>query len=132
MADEVADPPVVLEPELKRLLDAVADDERRTEDERFICCARCNTAITRPDNAIAINGQHRHFCVNPHGFEFDVGCFETALGCAVTGQPSHADSWFAGYFWRYAHCSACEQHLGWYFEGQEPAFFGLIRDRVVG
>ena len=75
-------------------------------------------------------GQHAHTCVNPHGFAFDVRCYAQALGCSLSGQPEAADSWFAGYTWRFANCAQCSQHLGWLFEQTDHFFYGLIKDHV--
>ena len=128
MSSDVLDPPQTLDPALGTLLDTL--DEKHEERDRYVCCQACGAPITRPEEAFSINGSHQHYCVNPHGFEFDVGCYRQALGCAISGEPNHADSWFPGYLWRYAHCAECEQHLGWYFEGGQPPFYGLIRDRL--
>ena len=128
LGNDVVERPQTLDPALSALLDT--EQDRSEEQARYLYCGACGTAITQPQEATSINGSHQHFCVNPHGFEFDVGCFNQALGCTISGEPTHADSWFPGYLWRYAHCAECEQHLGWLFEGSQPPFYGLIRDRL--
>ncbi len=114
-----------LDPALKPVVDDVSAAERD-----FLHCALCSAVVSRLANAIEVNGSHHHHCVNPHGFEFEVGCFNEALGCSISGERQHADSWFAGFQWRFASCSECQQHLGWYFDREGEYFYGLILDRV--
>lgn len=136
LADKVVDkPPLDTDPALGAVLDRLKDQQREPEDEdrkraRYLYCAQCSQAVTQPEQAISINGGHQHLCMNPHGFEFDLGCYREALGCAISGEPTHADSWFPGFLWRYAHCADCQQHLGWYFERSDAYFYGLIRERI--
>jgi hypothetical protein len=92
-------------------------------------CARCGHVVTRERHRITVNGRHTHTRVNPHGIVFHFGCFTVAEGCLVRGPPTAEDSWFAGYFWEFAHCAACHAHLGWAFHG-DGSFFGLILDRL--
>ncbi|MEM1434516.1 MAG: cereblon family protein [Pseudomonadota bacterium] len=129
MSTKTLDEETTLDPALESVLGEVLEDDEPAP-QPYVYCARCNAAVADQRAAIAVNGKHRHFCVNPHGFEFDLGCYREALGCAISGQPTHADSWFAGYFWRYANCAECEQHLGWYFERGDGYFYGLVRDRI--
>ncbi|MEM7216800.1 MAG: cereblon family protein [Pseudomonadota bacterium] len=121
---DVLDRPETLDPKLRALL----DDEEATE--QYVYCAQCSNVLARCDAAIEINGAHTHFCVNPHGIEFDVRCYAQALGCAIAGEPTAADSWFPGYRWRFASCASCQIHLGWLFQGAEHQFYGLINDRI--
>lgn len=115
-----------LDPALQRLLDET--DERQHD---YLRCAQCATVICRLHNAIEVHGSHQHHCTNPHGYQFEVGCYNEALGCDIGGDRQRADSWFAGYEWRYASCSDCQQHLGWYFDRAEHYFYGLIIDRIA-
>jgi hypothetical protein len=95
-----------------------------------LLCARCGQLITHERYRTTVSGRHVHTRVNPHGFVFHFGCFAQAEGCLVQGPPTAEDSWFAGYVWEYAHCSACHAHLGWAFHG-EGSFFGLVLDRLA-
>ncbi len=125
---EVKDPPAsTLDPKLKSLLDLPAQSEKD-----YIYCAACSHVITYASEKTEVNGAHSHYCVNPHGFEFNVGCFANALGCDISGHPEAADSWFMGYVWRLASCGQCRVHLGWYFSAAagEHYFYGLILDKI--
>ena len=115
-----------LDPALGRLL------ERQKEDPKdYIYCALCSTVIGRFRDRIEVNGGHDHHFVNPHGRHFHLGCFREALGCAISGQPQAADTWFLGFHWRIANCSECRTHLGWYFDRPDQRYFyGLILDRI--
>jgi len=114
-----------LDPAIQRLL----DDGKRSRS--FVFCAACSNVLGHSKDAININGSHQHFCTNPHGIDFNVHCYSDALGCAISGQPTAADSWFAGYSWRFATCSDCNTHLGWLFDNSSAKhFYGLIRERI--
>ena len=120
-----------LDPKLRSLL----DDQLPEPAENFIYCATCSHVITTIAEKIGVHGQHEHFCVNPHGFEFHVGCFSQALGCDITGPSYAADSWFMGYAWKLATCAQCQTHLGWYFTATGASvapnfFYGLILDKL--
>ena len=124
--NEVADE-TGLDPKLKSMLELEDKD-----DKNFIYCAQCSNVITSVAEKISVAGNHAHHLTNPHGFEFNVGCFQQALGCDISGQPEAADSWFMGYVWRYASCAQCHIHLGWYFtqSSGDNAFYGLILDNL--
>ena len=97
-----------------------------------IICRRCRHAITRPAEALEMNGAHRHTFANPHGIVFEIGCFRTAPGCTQVGAASGEFSWFSGYLWRVAICGGCMAHLGWRFEAPSGGlFYGLILDHLV-
>ncbi len=128
---EIKDPPnTTLDPKLRSLLDDQSEDKRGN----YIYCANCSHVLTTSDQRIDVNGSHEHYCTNPHGFEFHLGCFAEALGCDISGQAYAADSWFMGYAWRLAACAECHTHLGWYFavtaDGTPAYFYGLILDRI--
>ena len=120
----------ILDPDLKAILEADSADD--TVDRKYIYCASCSHVITSAAMKIAVNGNHSHFFTNPHGFSYQVGCFANALGCALSGSPEAADSWFMGYFWRLAACEQCHAHLGWYFAraSGEDYFYGLVLDHI--
>lgn len=117
--------PASLDPGLAAALERAPADERA-----LVYCATCSTAIARRDDRCEVNGGHAHHFVNPFGIHFDVGCYREALGCAISGQPTAADTWFPGFHWRIATCGECRAHLGWYFERQAGYFYGLILDRI--
>jgi hypothetical protein len=123
---EVKDPKVsTLDPNLKTILESNDD-----EDKDFIFCAQCSSVVSRVSERIEVHGSHAHYCTNPHGIQFHVGCFGNALGCDISGSPEAADSWFMGYHWQIASCSSCQAHLGWYFTSSGHNFYGLILDRI--
>ncbi len=114
-----------LDPGLKAILDREA-----LEQGDLLYCRTCSSVIGRRSDSIAINGKHAHFCTNPYGIRFHIGCFAQALGCNISGRPSAADTWFPGFKWRLATCGECLTHLGWYFDRDSEYFYGLILDRI--
>ena len=125
MATELLNDEDLLDPALDRLLDKMAH-------RGDIQCANCRFPISSVDARIEISGRHDHHCVNPLGYKFHIGCFDEALGCAISGNPAAADSWFPSFRWQYASCSRCAKHLGWYFQASAGAhFYGLILDRIL-
>ena len=126
---EIRDPAdTTLDPKLQSLLENTTEPD----DKGYIYCATCSHIITRAVERTQINASHEHYCTNPHGFEFHVGCFSEALGCDILGDAQAADSWFMGYAWRLAACAQCHTHLGWYFthNSTDSYFYGLILDRI--
>lgn len=106
--------------------------EAGTDPERMMVCRQCGHAITRPDQAISVDGAHRHTFANPHGAVYEIGCFGSANGCAAVGPASDEFTWFKGFFWRIAVCRGCQIHLGWLFESMAMSrFYGLIVDRLA-
>ncbi len=110
--------------------------EKSLEEENFdprglIRCRICRTPITHQQERIHIDGAHEHSFVNPHDIQFHLGCFHSAPGCSISGQPTPAFSWFQGYYWQYALCSECQEHVGWYYENaNQDSFFGLILTKL--
>jgi len=98
----------------------------KREEQKPIFCRACGAAITTGDQRLAVAGSHSHAFFNPAGIAFEIGCFKSAPGCVVTGAATDEFTWFAGYLWRFASCSQCRAHLGWFYEMAEHAFFGLI------
>jgi hypothetical protein len=95
-------------------------------------CATCRARVTTEEARIEVGGAHRHSFTNPGGWTYEIGCFAAADGCRVFGQPTLADTWFAGFEWSYATCANCDEHLGWCYEGPAAPhrFFGLILARL--
>lgn len=113
-----------------RLRSSEVSDLTGEDPPRRLCCAACQAPITAREEGISIAGRHVHRRVNPAGIAFVFGCFGAAPGAATLGVPTTEDAWFAGYAWSFALCRRCGEHLGWFFSGTEPSFFGLILDRL--
>ena len=104
-------------------------EELEERSDRFVKCSSCHHVLTHEDTAISVGGLHRHIKTNPYGNTFEFLCFSEALGCAVEGPDESAHSWFPGCVWQYLHCEACNQHLGWFFHGND-SFFGIRSDAI--
>lgn len=100
------------------------------ERRDLVLCANCGHSIARQPDRIEVGDGFGHYFTNPYGVEYHVGCYADAPGCAISGAPMAADSWFPGFRWRLASCSACQQHLGWYFDQPDTFFYGLILDHL--
>lgn len=98
--------------------------------KRWLRCRVCGTRVTAEDDRVGIDGGHVHRRTNPAGVEFEFGCFRAAAGARIVGERTFEHSWFAGYRWAYSLCLGCGTHLGWHFDGRDPAFHGLILDRL--
>lgn len=124
---DVADPTrqADLDPKLRKIIEDTADPRKKP-----YYCATCSAVITTADNRIEVGNSHDHRFTNPAGYHFHVGCFDEALGCAIVGGATDADTWFTGYRWRIANCDQCGSQLGWFFDSGEHHFFGLILDRL--
>jgi hypothetical protein len=114
-----------LHPKLKSIVEDEPGGSRN-----FIFCAACSHVLGRASDRTGVNGSFEHVCTNPFGIVFHIGCFTNALGCAISGHPTAADTWFAGFTWRLATCAECRRHTGWLFERADSAFYGLILDRI--
>lgn len=110
------------EPALKDAADALL--------KRWLRCRLCRGPVTAEDDRTVVEGEHVHRRTNPAGIEFEFGCFLAAPGAQVVGEPTFEFSWFAGRAWAYSLCRGCGAHLGWHFEGRDPAFHALILDRL--
>lgn len=96
-------------------------------------CASCGAYMTRAQLAIRMNGDHEHVVFNPAGRVYRIVCFRDAPGAVAVGSATGDFTWFRGFDWRIALCSACDAHVGWMYEGIGPPalFFGLIREMLV-
>lgn len=100
--------------------------EQATQRPRkLIICLQCRHHLADADDALFVDGQHEYELANPHGIVHKFRCFRDALGCAIEGRPTAADTWFPGYTWRLASCGNCRTHLGWFFEASK-SFYGLL------
>jgi|GEM_PF-1145777 len=106
------------------------ETQRRKSKRQSWCCALCGAYVTDESQHVHINGSLEHRKINPQGYTFEFRSFKHADGCARVGAMTSEHSWFAGYFWQFAHCGKCKIQLGWYFDGPEP-FFGLINRQIV-
>lgn len=111
---------------VRELVGEVADELDDT-----IRCGRCRHDVTAGRFAIEVSGSHAHTFRNPAGWSFRIGCFSDAVGAAVAGAATTEDTWFPGYAWQMAHCSACVIHLGWWFVGGSHGFAGLVLARLA-
>lgn len=114
-----------LEPRLKSIV-----DREPAEDGDYLVCGTCSHVVARQSDRIEVNGGHDHRFTNPYGLQFHLGCFREALGCAISGDPVAADTWFPGFCWRIASCEECRRHLGWYFDRDDVYFYGLVLDYI--
>lgn len=108
----------------------VAHREPHGPGERVVVCAVCEHPITDEECRMEMNGAHEHVFVNPAGFQYVIGCWSAAPGCAHLGSPETAFSWFPGWTWQIAACARCRAHLGWVYRNADQQFHGLIADRV--
>ncbi len=106
---------------------------RPTEDDgsRALVCAHCHHRITSDGQRIEVGGDHEHFFVNPHGYDFRIGCFAEAPGVVSAGRTSDEFTWFPGFSWQLDCCAGCTRHIGWIFRSPRQIFHGLILDRLT-
>jgi len=107
-------------------------------EEPIIICRNCHSHITKPACQIQVDGGFCHAFANPHGHVFEIGCFDSAPGCAPASPASSEFSWFRGYSWKIGVCRDCETHIGWIFIPDQTGsdlekfrFFGLILDKLI-
>ena len=100
-------------------------------EKKKIICKVCRYLITSPDQKIQVNGTHHHIFHNPAGLSFEIGCFSSANGCVNYGTPTLEYTWFNGFTWRYALCSHCYLHLGWFYQSSVSGFYGLILNNLL-
>lgn len=98
-----------------------------------LVCRECRHVITRTTERVSVQGTHAHTFANPAGILFQIGCFQSAMGCTCVGAATEQWSWFSGFSWRVAVCRACMSHLGWqYTRAGGASFYGLILNRLAG
>lgn len=95
-----------------------------------LVCRRCGTLVTTEADRVARREHHLHTRINPHGFVFELGCFQDAPGAVASGEATLEFTWFEGLAWRLADCRGCGAHLGWQYRGQGDEFWGLILERL--
>lgn len=100
--------------------------DARAPDDAALRCAVCEHRITERAYRCEMAGAHEHTFVNPAGFQFRIGCFTAAPGCAHAGAASGEFSWFPGWRWQIALCARCHSHVGWLYRLGADQFHGLI------
>ncbi|MFT5604007.1 MAG: hypothetical protein ACI9G5_000960 [Paracoccaceae bacterium] len=112
-------------------LDECREEKDRTPED-YILCSLCLSPVTHKQAQRQVQGSHEHRVINPHNITFQLLCFDTAPGCTISGEPTPAFSWFRSYYWQYATCSECHEHMGWYYQNSDSeSFFGLIVSRLA-
>ncbi len=112
--------------------DAAPEEDTQTQAARRVLCRECLHPVTREQDRTEVHGAHQHTFANPSGVVFTIGCFQFADGCGAAGSPSEEFTWFRGFSWRVAVCTACLAHLGWLFSAASgAAFWGLILDHLI-
>ncbi len=101
------------------------------EERHFVLCRYCGNRITTMEHIISVDGQHTHTFTNQQGITYEVGCFSSAIGCVIYGNPTLELTWFDDFCWSLALCSSCLFHMGWHYKSEEESFFGLILDRLM-
>ncbi|XP_063537664.1 protein cereblon-like [Cydia strobilella] len=109
---------------------------RFIDKSKALCCGNCGAELSRRSHMFAMSsdGVHANY-TNYGGFMHDVVTVRAAHG-TLLGPPSAEYSWFPGYTWCVAQCSACGTHMGWRFDAMKrqlrPAqFFALCRNLVL-
>ena len=118
--------PVLLDRERDRRSSPKPVSDRVRTDERGLVCVVCGHHISDEEHRIEMSGAHEHTFVNPHGFDYRIGCFNAAPGCIHLGPNESAFSWFPGWTWQVAACARCRAHLGWIYRNGSEQFHGLI------
>lgn len=106
-------------------------ERERDRPKKPILCRFCGHRITDTRYKIEVNGAHHHTFSNPDGIVFRIGCFALANGCMNRGTPTFEFTWFSGFAWRFSLCANCHAHLGWFYQGGNQSFFGLILAHIV-
>lgn len=100
-----------------------------SEGEKILC-KFCQHPITSSQKKIEVNGQYHHIFSNPIGITYEIGCFSSANGCINEGAPTLEYTWFTGFAWRFALCSNCYAHLGWFYQSDNDSFYALILESL--
>eukprot|EP00037_Helgoeca_nana_P003213 m.38817 g.38817 ORF g.38817 m.38817 type:complete len:331 (-) comp13513_c0_seq1:1969-2961(-) len=130
-----------------------------------LVCGKCRHPLVRPADLITARidtwadavyayeldvldseGVFCYSATNPGDTRFDVVRSKpSSTGLVTHGDPTPEHSWFPGFLWSFAHCGACDAHLGWGFslpvapdpesENQPPnppvvEFYGLVLTKL--
>uniref|UniRef100_A0A0C9RGI6 Protein cereblon n=1 Tax=Wollemia nobilis TaxID=56998 RepID=A0A0C9RGI6_9CONI len=100
-------------------------------------CKLCRTVVARRRDMLVMStdGPIGAY-VNAHGFVHEILTLYNTRGLALEGRAVTEHSWFPGYAWTIANCSACDSHMGWLFtavnEKLEPkSFWGVRRSQLA-
>jgi len=108
-------------------------DKKKSHKKKIaIRCNTCGVGITDNDYRITINEEHSHTFVNPHGYDYTIGCFSHSVNLVHVDKPSMEWPWFSGYQWQIVVCKGCNIQLGWHFTSDSDDFFGLILAKLSG
>jgi hypothetical protein len=117
---------------IKTAPDSASREAESPDDGEAIRCRACGRTITRASERAEVEGAHQHTFANPQGVVFQIGCFQSAWGCALVGSATDDFTWFKGFTWRVAVCGSCLTHMGWLYASSGGSYFyGLILDRLV-
>ncbi len=105
--------------------------KRTVKKKKYILCAQCKFIVTSIEEQTKVSGQFKHSFKNPAGIIYTIGCYGSAKGGMIHGEPTNEHTWFPGYAWSYVLCINCSAHLGWYFQSGEHSFFGLILNNLT-
>ncbi|XP_066309629.1 uncharacterized protein [Miscanthus floridulus] len=102
----------------------------------FIRCRNCLTRIARrSDMAVTSSDSPMSSHSKPHSSVKEIITVYSATGLALRGDPSKTHSWFPGYTWTIALCSACQSNIGWLFRADNknlhPRSFWAIRTSQI-
>jgi len=94
-------------------------------------CSGCSAVVTYSDRLLSVGETYRHLFVNPLGIAFEFYTFSSCPGVVAEGAATDQHTWFPGYWWRFAFCHSCGQHLGWLYEAvsrqtRPGEFWGLL------
>lgn len=96
-------------PPLRPGLEPHSTDATEAASGPSVLCGACGARITRVSDAIAIDGQHTHVCINPSGISFDIACYRQADGCREVGDAEAFWSSVHGVIACVSGSRACEQ-----------------------
>jgi len=101
-------------------------------------CKRCMGIIARRSDMLVMSADGPISAyVNAFGHVHETLTLARARGLSLAGQPqTTANSWFPGYAWVVAECSACTEHMGWRYtavekETRPKAFWGIRRSQLA-
>ncbi|CAK9235183.1 unnamed protein product [Sphagnum troendelagicum] len=100
-------------------------------------CKCCFSIIARRSDMLVMSSDGPITAyVNAHGYVHETLTLARARGLILAGQPQTTNSWFPGYAWTLAECTACAEHMGWRFkavakETRPRAFWGIRRSQLA-
>lgn len=142
---------------------ALGEGEAVEGEEEVLACGKClHPLVSSPDlitdkisswaeavyayqlEVLDLDDVWCYSATNPGQHRFDVArARPTCRGISLTGEPTPEHSWFPGFNWSFAHCGACDAHLGWGFQpspeegaaaaaaAPEVAFYGLVLTKLT-